>query len=184
MLYKNSKEKELLKEVIEALDSVTFFERTELPTFFFPLDLLSQKALLERNGIRIGSLVTKSMRNEVTVEGEAGEVETFAKIFLNRGKEYFQIDFLAQENIGSGLVYHYKYIEKFTREYFLIDMKDRISVRKELPWNTPLIDRDLKLNLPEYLVDERDSVAFENVIFGGGVVDRETQKIFKGLFDY
>lgn len=184
MLYKNSKEKEFLEEVIEALDSVVFFDRTELPTFFFPLDLLSNKALLERNGIRIGSLVTRSIRHEVTVPGEAGEVETNAKIFLNRGKEFFQIDFLVQEYIGNGLVYHYKYIEKFTREYFLIEMKDRISVRKELPWDTPLIDRRLELNLPEYLVDERDSVAFENAIFGGGFVDRETQEIFKGFFDY
>lgn len=184
MKYKNSEEKEFLEEVIEALDSVTFFKRTELPTFFFPLDLLSNKALLERNGIRTGSLVTRSIRHEVTVQGEAGEVETCAKIFLNRGKEFFQIDFLVQEYIGNGLVYHYKYIEKLTRECFLIDMKDRLSVRKQLPWNTPLIDRDLRLNLPEYLVDERDSVAFENVIFGGGVVDRETQKTFKGFFDY
>ena len=62
-------------------------------------------------------------------------------------------------------------------------MKDRLSVRKELHWNTPLIDRNLRLNLSEYLVDERDSVAFENAIFGGGVVDRETEKIFKGFFD-
>ena len=184
MIYKNSKEKELLEEVIEVLDSVTFFDRTELPEFFFPLDLLSNKALLERNGIRIGSLVTKSMRGRVTVKGEAGEVRTIAKIFLTRGKEYFEIDFSVQANIGNGLAYHYKYIEKFTREFFLLEMKDRISARKELPWDTPLIDRKLKLNLPEYLVDERDSVAFENVIFGGGVVDRETQKIFKGFFDY
>ena len=184
MLYKNSEEKEFLEEVVEALGSVTFFKRTELPTFFFPLDLLSHKALLERNGIRVGSLVTKSLRHEITVQGEAGEVETYAKIFVNRGKEYFQIDFLVQENIGSGLVYHYKYIEKNTREYFLIDMKDRLSVRKELPWSTPLIDRNLKLNLSEYLVGERDSVAFENAIFGGGVVDRETQKVFKEFFDY
>ena len=184
MKYKNKQEKELLEEVIDALDSVTFFDRTELPTFFFPLDLLSHKALLERNGIRVGSLVTKSLRHEVTVQGEAGEVETYAKIFVNRGKEYFEIDFLVQENIGSGLVYHYKYIEKNTREYFLIDMKDRLSVRKELPWDTPLIDRSLELNLPEYLVDERDSVAFENAIFGGGVVDRDAQEVFKGFFDY
>lgn len=184
MLYKNTQEKEFLEEVVQALDSVTFFKRTELPTFFFPLDLLSHEALLERNGIRVGSLVTKSIRHEVTVQGEAGEVETYAKIFVNRGKEYFQIDFLAQENIGSGLVYHYKYIEKLTRECFLLDMKDRLSVRKELPWDTPLIDRELKLNLPAHLVDERDSVAFENAIFGGGFVDRETQEIFKEFFDY
>lgn len=186
ILYKNSEEKEFLEEVIEVLDSVTFFKRTELPTFFFPIDLLSQKALLERNGIRIGSLVTRSMRHEVTIKGEAGEVETFAKIFLNRGKEYFQIDFLVQENIGNGLVYHYKYIEKNTREYFLIDMKDIVTIRSKnpLPWDTPLIDGRLKLNLPEYLVHERDSVAFENAIFGGGFVDRETQEIFKEFFDY
>ena len=185
MPYKNREEKEFLEEVVEALDSVTFFKRTELPTFFFPLDLLSNKALLERNGIRVGSLVKKSVRHEVTVQGEAGEVETNAKIFLNRGKEYFQIDFLVQENIGSGLVYHYKYIEKNTREYFLIDMKDIVTIRskKPLPSNTPLIDRNLKLNLPEYLVDERDSVAFENAIFGGGFVDRETQEIFESFFD-
>ena len=186
MLYKNRQEKEFLEEVAEALDSVTFFKRTELPTFFFPLDLLSHKALLERNGIRVGSLVTKSLRHEVTVQGEAGEVETYAKIFINRGKEYFQIDFLVQENIGSGVDYYYKYIEKNTREYFLIDMKDIVTIRsrKPLPWDTPLIDRNLKLNLPEYLVDERDSVAFENAIFGSGFVDRETQEVFKGFFDY
>ena len=184
MKYKNREEKEFLEEVIEAIDSVTFFKRTELPTFFFPLDLLSNKALLERNGIRTGSLVIRSIRHEVTIPGEAGEVETCAKIFLNRGKEFFQIDFLVQEYIGSGLVYYYKYIEKFTRESFLIDMKDRLSVRKELPWDTPLIDRSLELNLPGYLVDERDSVAFENAIFSGGVVDRETQEIFKEFFDY
>ncbi len=104
---------------------------------------------------------------------------------MNRGKEYIQIDFLAQENIGRGVVYYYKYIEKHTREYFLIDMKDIVAIRsrKPLPWDTPLIDRNLELNLPEYLVDERDSVAFENAIFGGGVVDRETQEVFKGFFD-
>ena len=93
MLYKNNKEKELLEEVMEILDSVTFFDRTELPDLFRPLDLLSQKALLERNGIRIGSLVARSMRREVTVKGEAGEVGTSADIFLNRGNEYFEIDF-------------------------------------------------------------------------------------------
>lgn len=184
MLYKKSKEKEFLEEVIDALDSVTFFDRTELPEFFFPLDLLSNKALLERNGIRIGSLVTKSSRGRVTVKGEAGEVRTLAKIFLNRGKEYFEIDFLVQAYIGDGLAYHYKYIEKFTREYFLIEMKETVSIRKELPWDTPLIDRNLELNLSKHLEDERDSVAFENAIFGGGFVDRETREVFKEFFDY